>query len=103
MSDPDVADTGLTHFDAQGRAQMVDVSEKDVTERIATAARYGRHDRAASGGEGKLRRPTVRSPRQLGLAPHNLNLQPREGGGRREWTAGQGRPGGRGRKEGGKR
>mgnify|MGYP005699171497 CR=1 FL=1 len=37
MSDPDVADTGLTHFDAQGRAQMVDVSEKDVTERIATA------------------------------------------------------------------
>mgnify|MGYP006243337789 FL=1 len=37
MSDPDVADTGLTHFDAQGRAQMVDVSDKDVTERIATA------------------------------------------------------------------
>lgn len=28
---------GLTHFDAEGRAHMVDVSEKDVTERIATA------------------------------------------------------------------
>ena len=28
----------LTHFDADGNALMVDVSEKDVTERIATAA-----------------------------------------------------------------
>ncbi|MEM9228585.1 MAG: cyclic pyranopterin monophosphate synthase MoaC [Pseudomonadota bacterium] len=27
----------LTHFDAEGRAQMVDVSEKPVTARIATA------------------------------------------------------------------
>lgn len=27
----------LTHFDAQGHAHMVDVSEKDVTDRIATA------------------------------------------------------------------
>ncbi|MBI4970018.1 MAG: cyclic pyranopterin monophosphate synthase MoaC [Rhodospirillales bacterium] len=29
--------TGFTHFDAQGNAQMVDVSEKNPTERIATA------------------------------------------------------------------
>lgn len=29
---------GLTHFDAEGRAQMVDVSDKAVTHRIATAA-----------------------------------------------------------------
>ena len=28
----------LTHFDAEGRAHMVDVSEKDVTARSATAA-----------------------------------------------------------------
>ncbi|MEO1611598.1 MAG: cyclic pyranopterin monophosphate synthase MoaC [Pseudomonadota bacterium] len=29
--------TGLTHFDAKGDAHMVDVSEKDVTSRTATA------------------------------------------------------------------
>ena len=29
---------GLTHFDAQGRAQMVDVSEKPQTARIAVAS-----------------------------------------------------------------
>jgi cyclic pyranopterin phosphate synthase len=29
--------SGLTHFDAEGRAQMVDVSGKDVTERVAVA------------------------------------------------------------------
>lgn len=29
--------TGLTHFDEQGRAVMVDVSAKDVTQRTATA------------------------------------------------------------------
>ncbi len=29
--------TGLTHFDEQGRAVMVDVSAKDVTHRTATA------------------------------------------------------------------
>src|SRR5499425_876820 len=28
----------LTHFDAEGRAAMVDVTDKDVTERTATAA-----------------------------------------------------------------
>jgi cyclic pyranopterin phosphate synthase len=31
------SDTGLTHFDAEGRAQMVDVSDKAETERVATA------------------------------------------------------------------
>jgi cyclic pyranopterin phosphate synthase len=31
------AETGLTHFDAAGNAQMVDVSEKSETERTATA------------------------------------------------------------------
>lgn len=29
--------SGLTHFDADGNAVMVDVSEKDITERTATA------------------------------------------------------------------
>ncbi|MGB1236573.1 MAG: cyclic pyranopterin monophosphate synthase MoaC [Pseudomonadales bacterium] len=29
--------SGLTHLDAQGNAQMVDVSEKSVTHRVATA------------------------------------------------------------------
>ena len=29
--------TNLTHFDNEGKAQMVDVSEKDVTNRIAVA------------------------------------------------------------------
>jgi cyclic pyranopterin phosphate synthase len=27
----------FTHFDAEGKAAMVDISEKDVTERIAVA------------------------------------------------------------------
>ncbi len=31
------AETGLTHFDAAGNAQMVDVSGKTETERVATA------------------------------------------------------------------
>ena len=30
----------LTHFDAQGHAHMVDVSDKDSTDRIAVAAAY---------------------------------------------------------------
>jgi cyclic pyranopterin phosphate synthase len=30
--------SGLSHFDKDGKAQMVDVSDKDVTERTATAA-----------------------------------------------------------------
>ncbi|WP_425090690.1 cyclic pyranopterin monophosphate synthase MoaC [Tropicimonas sp. S265A] len=29
--------SGLTHFDAKGEAHMVDVSDKEVTDRIATA------------------------------------------------------------------
>ena len=29
---------GLTHFDGEGRAHMVDVGDKDVTDRIAVAA-----------------------------------------------------------------
>jgi cyclic pyranopterin monophosphate synthase len=29
--------SGLTHFDDQGNARMVDVSDKEVTERVATA------------------------------------------------------------------
>jgi cyclic pyranopterin phosphate synthase len=29
--------SGLTHFDAEGRAHMVDVSGKDVTDRVAVA------------------------------------------------------------------
>ena len=31
---------GLTHFDGQGHAHMVDVSDKPVTDRIATAEAY---------------------------------------------------------------
>ena len=30
----------LSHFDAQGQAHMVDVSTKDITSRIATAAAW---------------------------------------------------------------
>ena len=32
--------TGLTHFDAAGQAHMVDVSDKEVTDRIAVAEGY---------------------------------------------------------------
>lgn len=32
--------TGFTHFDAKGDAHMVDVSDKDITARIATAEGY---------------------------------------------------------------
>lgn len=34
--------SGLTHFDASGQAHMVDVSEKDITNRIAVAEGYVR-------------------------------------------------------------
>ena len=30
----------LTHFDAQGQAHMVDVSDKEVTDRVAVASGY---------------------------------------------------------------
>ncbi len=33
----DTSDSGLTHFDRDGNAVMVDVSDKDITERIAIA------------------------------------------------------------------
>ena len=33
-------DDGLTHLDPEGRAQMVDVSDKDVTVRRAVAIGY---------------------------------------------------------------
>ena len=32
--------TGLTHFDPQGQAHMVDVSAKETTDRVATAEGY---------------------------------------------------------------
>ncbi len=34
--------SGLTHFDAQGQAHMVDVSDKAVTDRVAVAEGYVR-------------------------------------------------------------
>ena len=34
--------SGLTHFNAKGEAHMVDVSEKEITSRIATAAGWVR-------------------------------------------------------------
>jgi cyclic pyranopterin monophosphate synthase len=37
MSGSETGPSGLTHFDAEGRARMVDVSDKEVTERVATA------------------------------------------------------------------
>ncbi|GAB3714827.1 cyclic pyranopterin monophosphate synthase MoaC [Mariniluteicoccus flavus] len=37
MSDP-ISASGLTHLDASGQARMVDVSDKQVTARTATAA-----------------------------------------------------------------
>ena len=36
--------SGLTHFDPAGHAHMVDVSDKDVTDRIAVAEGYIRMD-----------------------------------------------------------
>ncbi len=38
MSGNEANPTGLTHFDAEGRAQMVDVGAKQETERSATAS-----------------------------------------------------------------
>jgi cyclic pyranopterin monophosphate synthase len=37
MSQPDTAASGLTHFDAQGQAHMVDVGGKTPTHRVAVA------------------------------------------------------------------
>lgn len=38
--------TGLSHFDDQGAAHMVDVSAKDITDRIATATGFVRMSQA---------------------------------------------------------
>ena len=38
--------TGLTHFDAGGGAHMVDVSDKDITARVAVATGFVRMRRA---------------------------------------------------------
>lgn len=40
MSSTSAPAAGLTHFDAQGQAHMVDVAAKDVTHRIAVAHGY---------------------------------------------------------------
>ncbi len=49
--------SGLTHFNAKGEAHMVDVSAKDITSRIATAAGWVRMSAEAfeiiSGGTAK--------------------------------------------------
>lgn len=49
--------SGLTHFDAKGEAHMVDVSAKDITSRVATAAGWVRMSDEAfaiiSGGTAK--------------------------------------------------
>lgn len=49
--------SGLTHFNAKGEAHMVDVSEKEFTSRIATAAGWVRMSQEAfeiiSGGTAK--------------------------------------------------
>lgn len=53
--------TGLTHFDAEGHAHMVDVSDKDVTSRIATAEGYVkmRPDTLAAITEGRAKKGDV--------------------------------------------
>ena len=51
--------TGLTHFDEQGHAHMVDVSAKPVTDRIAVAEGAVRDDRRDLG-------PDHRRPREKG-------------------------------------
>ncbi len=53
--------TGLTHFDAEGHAHMVDVSDKDVTSRIATAEGHVkmRPDTLAAITEGRAKKGDV--------------------------------------------
>ena len=38
MAEEHLQSTSLTHFDRAGRARMVDVGEKDETERVAVAS-----------------------------------------------------------------
>ena len=49
----------LTHVDAQGRARMVDVSEKDATARVAVAR--GTVTMASTSGESALQNSTMAS------------------------------------------
>ena len=55
--------SGFTHFDAQGNAIMVDVTDKNITERCATASGCIRVSRADKGhhrfcyGRGDLHDP----------------------------------------------
>ena len=53
--------SGLSHFDQDGNAHMVDVSEKDVTDRIATAEGWIRMARATYDiiAEGKAKKGDV--------------------------------------------
>lgn len=55
----------LTHFDAQGDAHMVDVSQKDVTDRIATAR--GRVEMATQTAD-LVRQGTAKKGDVLGVA-----------------------------------
>ena len=51
----------LTHFDAEGRAHMVDVTEKAVTDRVATAAAFIKmqHETFALITEGRAKKGDV--------------------------------------------
>ncbi len=60
-----MAQKGLSHFDAQGQAHMVDVSDKAVTSRVAVAAGWIRMARETFDiiGEGRAKKGDV-----LGIA-----------------------------------
>ena len=57
----------LTHFDAKGQAHMVDVSDKDVTDRLAVAEGYVRmsRDTLALITEGRAKKGDVLSVARL--------------------------------------
>ena len=59
--------SGLTHFDAEGQAHMVDVSAKSVTDRIATAEGFVRMSPETLEiiGEGRARKGDVLSVARL--------------------------------------
>ena len=59
--------SGLTHFDAEGQAHMVDVSAKSVTDRIATAEGFVRMSPETLEiiGEGRTRKGDVLSVARL--------------------------------------
>jgi len=59
--------SGLTHFNARGEAHMVDVSAKDVTDRIATAAGHIRMSAEAFAiiSEGRAKKGDVLGVAQL--------------------------------------